>query len=75
MAIDAEDNVWICDANGSTVMKLSGEGNLLLTIGFKGKRGDWNEAEESTCSAAARSGIRDERRHLYRRWTCEREPE
>jgi hypothetical protein len=28
MAIDAEDNVWICDANGATVMKLVLEGNF-----------------------------------------------
>ena len=26
MAIDAEDNIWICDENGDTVMKLSPEG-------------------------------------------------
>ncbi len=45
MAIDAEDNVWICDANGATVMKLSPEGKLLMTLGVKGKRGDWNEAK------------------------------
>jgi hypothetical protein len=44
MAIDAEDNVWICDANGATIMKLSPEGQLLTTLGVKGKRGDWNEA-------------------------------
>lgn len=45
MAIDSEDNVWICDADGATIMKLSPEGKLLLTIGTKGKRGDWNEAK------------------------------
>ncbi len=45
MAIDANDNVWICDANGSTIMKLSPEGKLLMTIGVKGKRGDWNESK------------------------------
>src|ERR1700681_2215742 len=44
MAVDAEDNVWICDANGATVMKLSPEGKLLMTIGLRGHRGDWNEA-------------------------------
>jgi hypothetical protein len=44
MAVDAEDNVWICAANGATVMKLSPEGKLLMTIGVKGHRGDWNEA-------------------------------
>jgi hypothetical protein len=45
MAVDADDNVWICDANGATVMKLSADGKLLMTIGTKGHRGDWNEAK------------------------------
>jgi hypothetical protein len=44
MAVDAEDNVWIVDTNGATVMKLSPEGKLLLTLGTRGRRGDWNEA-------------------------------
>src|SRR5437867_932119 len=37
MAVDAEDNVWISDANGATVMKLSPEGKLLVTIGVRGR--------------------------------------
>ena len=45
MAIDSQDNVWICDADGATIMKLSPEGKLLLTLGEKGRRGDWNEAK------------------------------
>jgi len=44
MAIDRDDNIWICDENGDTVMKLSPEGKLLMTIGVKGQRGDWDEA-------------------------------
>ena len=44
MAVDADDNVWITAANGATVMKLSPEGKLLMTIGVRGRRGDWNEA-------------------------------
>jgi len=44
MAVDAEDNVWITAANGATVMKVSPEGKLLMTVGEKGRRGDWNEA-------------------------------
>jgi hypothetical protein len=44
MAIDAHDNIWICDQNGDTVMKLSPEGTLLMTLGVKGRRGDWDEA-------------------------------
>jgi sugar lactone lactonase YvrE len=45
MAVDAEDNVWISDTNGGTVMKLSPGGELLMTIGMRGRRGDWNEAK------------------------------
>jgi sugar lactone lactonase YvrE len=45
MAVDAEDNVWITAANGATVMKIGPEGKLLLTIGERGRRGDWNEAK------------------------------
>jgi hypothetical protein len=44
MAVDSEDNIWICDENGDTVMKLSPEGRLLMTIGVRGQRGDWDEA-------------------------------
>jgi hypothetical protein len=44
MAVDAEDNVWIADTNGATVMKLSADGKLLMTLGERGRRGDWNEA-------------------------------
>jgi hypothetical protein len=45
MAVDAQDNVWITAANGATVMKISPDGKLLLTIGERGRRGDWNEAK------------------------------
>jgi DNA-binding beta-propeller fold protein YncE len=45
MAVDAEDNVWITAAGSSTVLKLSPEGKLLLTLGQSGRRGDWDEAK------------------------------
>jgi NHL repeat len=45
MAVDAGDNVWITAAGSATVMKISPEGKLLLTIGERGRRGDWNEAK------------------------------
>jgi hypothetical protein len=45
IAVDGQDNVWICDANGATVEKISPEGKLLMTIGVTGHRGDWNEAK------------------------------
>lgn len=45
MAVDAEDNVWIVDTGGATIMKISPEGRLLQTIGERGRRGDWDEAK------------------------------
>jgi len=45
MAVDKDDNVWITDNGQATVMKLSPEGKVLMTIGVKGKRGDWVEAK------------------------------
>ena len=45
MAVDAEDNVWITAANSATVMKISPDGKLLLTLGERGRRGDWDEAK------------------------------
>jgi len=44
MAVDADDNVWITAASGATVMKIGPDGTLLMTIGQRGRRGDWNEA-------------------------------
>ena len=43
IAVDADDNVWITDAGQATVKKVSPDGKLLLTIGERGKRGDWHE--------------------------------
>src|SRR5262245_31958399 len=45
IAVDREDNVWIADADGATVMKLSPQGGLLMTMGVRGQRGDWDEAK------------------------------
>ena len=45
MAIDSQDNIWICDEHGDTVMKLSPEGKLLMTLGIRGQRGDWDESK------------------------------
>ena len=43
--MDPQDNVWISDANGGIVLKISPQGKLLMTLGVRGKRGDWNEAK------------------------------
>jgi DNA-binding beta-propeller fold protein YncE len=45
MAVDPFDNVWVADADGSTVAELSPDGKLVRTIGVKGQRGDWDEAK------------------------------
>jgi len=45
MAVDPEDNVWITAAGSATVMKISPDGKLLLTVGQTGRRGDWDEAK------------------------------
>jgi hypothetical protein len=45
LRVDAEDNVWICDASGATVKKISPEGKVLFTLGEHGHPGDWNEAK------------------------------
>jgi len=45
MAVDRNDNVWITDNGQATVMKISPEGKLLMTIGVKDHRGDWDEAK------------------------------
>jgi hypothetical protein len=45
MAVDADDNVWVLDTGGATATKLSPDGRVLMTIGERGRRGDWNEAE------------------------------
>ncbi len=41
--VDANDNVWISDANNAIVLKISPTGKLLLTLGDRGRRGDWDE--------------------------------
>jgi DNA-binding beta-propeller fold protein YncE len=43
--VDPEDNLWICDEAGATVTKISPEGKVLLRLGMKGRRGDWDESK------------------------------
>ena len=45
LRVDAQDNVWICDANGATVKKISPDGKVLFTLGEHGHPGDWNETK------------------------------
>ncbi len=45
LAVDADNNVWICDTSGATVQKISADGKLLFTLGQHGRPGDWDEAK------------------------------
>ena len=45
--IDKDGNIWATDVGAHTVMKISQQGEVLLTLGTKGKAGEWNEAAGS----------------------------
>ncbi len=45
IAVDAQDNLWITDASGATAQKISPDGKVLMTLGVRGHRGDWDEAK------------------------------
>ena len=44
LVIDKADNIWVTDVEANIVMKLSPHGKILMTLGTKGEKGDWNEA-------------------------------
>ncbi|HEY4364090.1 MAG TPA: peptidyl-alpha-hydroxyglycine alpha-amidating lyase family protein [Bryobacteraceae bacterium] len=44
LRIDKDGNLWTTDVSAHTVMKLSPKGDVLLTLGTKGKAGAWDEA-------------------------------
>jgi DNA-binding beta-propeller fold protein YncE len=60
LRFDADGNIWATDVGAHTVMKISPQGQVLLTIGTKGQRGDWNDAthylNEPNDIAIARNG-------------------
>ncbi len=63
----ARDNIWIGDANGGIVLKLSPQGKLLMTLGVRGKRGEWDEAKgQRLLWRAAGCGLRRQWRRLHR---------
>ena len=47
MQIDSADNIWITDVGDHTVQKLNPQGQVVMTLGVKGKAGTWNEAAGS----------------------------
>jgi DNA-binding beta-propeller fold protein YncE len=44
MRLDADDNIWTTDVNTHLVIKMSPQGEVLLTLGVRGESGEWNEA-------------------------------
>ena len=44
MRIDAGDNIWTTDVNAHVVLKMSPEGEVLMTLGVRGQSGEWDEA-------------------------------
>ena len=47
LRIDKDGDIWATDVGAHTVMKLSPKGEVLLTLGTKGKAGEWNEGAQS----------------------------
>jgi sugar lactone lactonase YvrE len=47
LRIDQEGNLWATDVGGHIVLKMTRDGQPLLTIGTKGEAGEWNEAAGS----------------------------
>jgi DNA-binding beta-propeller fold protein YncE len=47
LRIDREGNIWATDVSAHFVVKLSPQGEVLLTLGTKGQAGEWNEAAQS----------------------------
>jgi sugar lactone lactonase YvrE len=44
LRIAKDRNIWVTDVGAHTVMKLSPQGEVLMTLGTKGKAGEWNES-------------------------------
>jgi DNA-binding beta-propeller fold protein YncE len=47
LRIDRDGNIWATDVSSHFVVKLSPQGEVLLTLGTKGQAGEWNEAVQS----------------------------
>jgi DNA-binding beta-propeller fold protein YncE len=47
LKIDRDGNIWVTDVGSHVVVKLSPQGQVLLTLGTKGQPGEWNEATQT----------------------------
>ena len=46
LKIDKDGNIWATDVGAHTVMKISPQGQVLLTLGTKGQRGAWDASTQ-----------------------------
>jgi DNA-binding beta-propeller fold protein YncE len=46
LRIDKDGNIWATDVGAHTVVKLDPQGKVLMTLGTKGQRGDWNDSTQ-----------------------------
>src|SRR5690349_10783070 len=46
LRIDKDGNIWTTDVGAHTVMKLDPQGKVLMTLGTKGQRGEWNTSTQ-----------------------------
>jgi sugar lactone lactonase YvrE len=46
LRIDKDGNIWTTDVGAHTVMKLNPKGEVVMTLGTKGKAGEWNETTQ-----------------------------
>jgi DNA-binding beta-propeller fold protein YncE len=44
LRIDKDGNIWATDVGAHTVLKLDPQGKVLMTLGTKGQRGEWNDS-------------------------------
>ena len=44
LRIEKDGSIWATDVGAHTVMKLSPQGQVLMTLGTKGQRGEWNDS-------------------------------
>ncbi|HYR84633.1 MAG TPA: peptidyl-alpha-hydroxyglycine alpha-amidating lyase family protein [Terriglobia bacterium] len=46
LKIDKDGNIWATDVGAHTVMKISPQGQVILTLGTKGQRGAWDASTQ-----------------------------
>jgi len=71
--IDRDDNLWVTDVGGHIVQKLNPQGQVLLTLGTKGRPANGTKPrnprklnEPKACSPAQRRHLRGPRAHAWR---------